>query len=72
MVRNLGNTGYTPTPKSPPTNPQSSHPHPQHPSTVGVGVTAGVPWEADDATLPEEVGDLDLVPGKEAPDGLPY
>jgi hypothetical protein len=57
LIRNLGGGGYTPTPEPPPNDPQFSHPHPHVPSTVGVGVTMGVPWENEDADLPEEVGD---------------
>ena len=47
MIRNLSN-GYEVTPKSPPDDPQTSHPQSHPPSTVGVGVTTGVDGEGGD------------------------
>jgi hypothetical protein len=57
LIRNLGGGGYTPTPESPPNDPQISYPHPHVPSSVGAGVSLGVAWESEDSNFPEEIGD---------------
>ena len=54
MVSNLSN-GYEVTPKSPPDDPQTSHPQSQHPKAPGLGVTPGTDDEGgaeDDDELP--------------------
>jgi len=58
-------SGYGVTPKSPPEQPPNQSPPRPCPSDLGVGVTAREPWEDEDATLPEEVSDMDLLPGEE-------
>jgi len=63
-IRNLGG-GYVPSshPQVTPIPPPNQSPPVPPPYTVGLGVTTRLPWEDEDADLPEEVGDGHLREG---------
>jgi len=63
-------SGYGVTPKSPLAQPPNQSPPRPCPSDLGVGVTTGPRWEEEDSNLPEEVRDMDLLPGEENDDAF--